>query len=212
MPTTNNPVKFVSCYQYPYDMAKSNGTLDADTLYFTVDTHNVYLGDTQYTDKFIEYLTSPPIDGSTPGDESKLYFYHDVATRQTTIYQCYSPTANTYAWNAIAANPIIGNTGNVEATTVTGCYANIQYELDGRWCRMVGTCDLESGASMIAYPLPVAAINVAGTVVCGTSANIYYYAMIPSTSNRGYFKIVRADGQTFTESAIEITLMYKYHI
>lgn len=206
MPTTGTAVNFVSCTQAQYNTALSQGTLDANTLYFTTTDSNMYLGNSQFTDKYIERRTSPPT-ASTAGTDSKLYYYYDSSTGNCTIYDCKFLSAGTYRWTVVASSKEYGSY-NVESVTSAGSYATGRYELDEKWCYLTATCDLPQGQTAVSFPLPVAATTVAGAV--SYDSTNFYYVTIPSSSSHGYLRIERTDGQAFISASVEITLVYKY--
>lgn len=92
-------------------------TRNANTLYFTTDTHQLYLGMDEYT-KSTKLLNAVPTE-ATEGEVGCLYAYN------SNLYLCSAKSGSTYTWIRVAN--INDNQGTVESievgeglTTVSG--------------------------------------------------------------------------------------------
>ena len=74
--------------------AISTTTRDANTLYFTTDTHQIFLGENEYT-KGTKVLSAEPTS-STPGEIGCLYAYNG------SLYLCSAKDGSTYTWTRVA--------------------------------------------------------------------------------------------------------------
>lgn len=85
-------------------------THSADEVYFCTDTHQIFVGADEYT-KGTKTLAEAPVDGTTAGDQDRLYF----CAATNSVYLCTSASSKT--WVRIAnINDTAGTVTSVEAT------------------------------------------------------------------------------------------------
>lgn len=133
------------------NFANLPATRDADTLYFTLDTHQIFLGANEYT-KGTKVLASEPTS-STVGDVGKLYAYNG------SLYLCTAADAGSYTYVRVAN--INDNDG-----TVTSIEAGEGLETaSGSAITSTGTIKhaVPSGAAVVTDPTADAAPAFGGT-------------------------------------------------
>ena len=83
-------------------------TRNANTLYFCTDTHQIFLGDSEYT-KGTKVLNAEPTS-ATEGDIGRLYAYNG------SLYLCSAVSGSTYTWVRVAnVNDEVGTVTSVTA-------------------------------------------------------------------------------------------------
>lgn len=110
---------------------------DQYQVYFCTDTHQIFVGASEYT-KGTKVLTAEPVDGTTSGDQDRLYAYNG------SLYLCTSASEKT--WVRVA-------NVNDTAGTVTSVAAGDGLETaDGNAITSTGTIShsIPSGASTVA--------------------------------------------------------------
>lgn len=81
-------------------------------VYFTTDTHQIFVGDEEYT-KSTKTLAAIPTS-STPGDIGRLYFVHTGEVDE--LYLCSATDGTTYTWIRVAnINDVVGSVTSVAA-------------------------------------------------------------------------------------------------
>lgn len=121
-----------------YDALSSK---DQYRAYFTTDTHQIFLGADEYT-KGTKTLAAEPVNGTTSGDQDRLYAYNGA------LYLCTDSATKT--WVRVANI-------NDTAGTVTSITAGEGLETaDGEAITSTGTIkhSVPSGASVVADALP----------------------------------------------------------
>ena len=87
----------------------SLATKSEDTLYFTTDTHQIFMGSEEYT-KSTKTLNAEPTS-STAGDIGRLYAYNG------NLYLCSAVSGNEYTWIRVAnVNDVVGVTYSIGST------------------------------------------------------------------------------------------------
>ena len=105
MPTINNPVLFKTGTQAAYNAA----TISEDNLYFTSDTHRLYVGSKEFTKSYGGSLQAEP-STATVGEVGKIYSYNG------NVYACTAVDSGSYTWERIAnINDYIGTVTSVAA-------------------------------------------------------------------------------------------------
>lgn len=105
MPSVNSAVLFKTGTKAQYDAA----TINENYLYFTSDTHQLFVGSNEFTKSFGGTLNAEP-STATAGEIGKLYAYNG------NVYVCASYDGTDYTWTRIAnINDYIGTVTSVEA-------------------------------------------------------------------------------------------------
>lgn len=105
MPVSKSQVKFAASTAANY---AALATKDANTIYFTTDTHRMFIGDIEYT-KGMGVLTHQPVDNVDAGDDGRLYAYNG------NMYVC-NVISGGYKWTRVANVNDAG--GSVTSITV----------------------------------------------------------------------------------------------
>lgn len=105
MPVINNPVLFKTGTKAAYDQA----TINESYLYFTSDTHQLFVGSNEFTKSYGGDLSGEPTTATT-GEIGKIYSYNG------SVYACKAYDGTDYTWERIAnINDYIGTVTSVAA-------------------------------------------------------------------------------------------------
>lgn len=105
MPTVNNPVLFKTGTKAAYDQA----TINENYLYFTSDTHQLFVGSNEFTKSYGGSLSGEPTTATT-GEIGKIYSYNG------SVYACKAYDGSDYTWERIAnINDFIGTVTQITA-------------------------------------------------------------------------------------------------
>lgn len=105
MPSVNNPVLFKTGTKAQYDAA----VINENYLYFTSDTHQLFVGSNEFTKSYGGSLQGEPSEATT-GEVGKIYSYNG------NVYACVSYNGSAFTWERIAnINDFIGTVTQIEA-------------------------------------------------------------------------------------------------
>ena len=134
--------------------------------------------------------------------------YNGLSTKDSNTLYLLTDTKKIYKGDTLIATGSITETITNQKDLTNAKNMNGTYTLSDGYCFLSVSTELVSGASSVAYELPVEATALASTVAADSGAK--YYITTGTQSNKSVMLISKLTSGTCADETINFTLVYKY--